>query len=177
MAAVGVIRRHPRGGYTWIWHENWDLTPPPAATECMIEYETYEAARQGAIDAGLAVTIPHFELWDERQEPPKTRTPADLLDKQIDKPEPVSARRAALQEAAGLIEGERDAEYGTPQENFTRAASIWRVLFPERDWTPADVARAMLGIKLARTPHGYKRDSLVDAIGYAAIAVELEETA
>jgi len=52
-----------------------------------------------------------------------------------------------------------------------------QVLFPERDWTPADVARAMLGIKLARTPHGYKRDSLVDAIGYAAIAVELEETA
>lgn len=88
-------------------------------------------------------------------------------------PDPTRVR--VLHEAAELIAGDRDKDYGPPEVNFRRIADIWQVQFPERQWTPADVARAMIGLKLARTPEGHKRDTLVDIAGYAAIGVELEE--
>lgn len=80
-----------------------------------------------------------------------------------------------LKEAAGLITGDRQEEYGTPQVNFQRIATMFQVLFPEREWTPADIAIAMLSLKLARGVQGYKRDTAVDAAGYAALWAELSE--
>lgn len=89
-------------------------------------------------------------------------------------PEP--ERSKVLSEADALINGDRQQEYGTPQVNFQRIADLWNVLIPGHTWTTGDVALAMLGVKLARAAQGYKRDTYVDIAGYAALAVELNET-
>lgn len=87
----------------------------------------------------------------------------------------VPIRQQILNEAASLIVGDREQDYGAPEDNFQRIADIWNVLFPEVEFTPAKVALAMLALKLARTPQGYKHDTAVDAAGYAALYAELSE--
>lgn len=87
----------------------------------------------------------------------------------------VTIRESILQEAAELIVGDREQDYGAPEDNFQRIADIWNVLFPGANFTPYKVAIAMAGLKIARTPQGYKRDTLVDLAGYAALAAELAE--
>jgi hypothetical protein len=96
----------------------------------------------------------------------------DTLLDEVDEPE----RSKVLAEANSLINGARQSEYGTPQVNFQRIANLWNVLIPGHDWKPGDVALAMLGLKMARAAQGYKRDTYVDIAGYAALAVELNET-
>lgn len=91
---------------------------------------------------------------------------------------PLPERSKVLREANDLINGDRQEEYGTPRVNFRRIADLWDVLVPrpDGDWTEGDVALALLGLKLARAVQGYKRDTYVDVAGYAALAVELNET-
>jgi hypothetical protein len=83
-----------------------------------------------------------------------------------------------LREAATLIAGDREAEYGTPQVNFGRIADLWNVQFRHllaegKTFTPKDVALGMTQVKLARAIQTPKRDSFVDAAGYVALAYEL----
>lgn len=84
-------------------------------------------------------------------------------------------REEILDEAGDIIVGDRQKEYGPPSVNFQRIADILKVLFPDRDWTPSDVALMMIALKLGRTPEGYKRDTAVDLVGYAALWAELSE--
>lgn len=86
-------------------------------------------------------------------------------------------RSQILSEANDLINGDREDDYGAPSDNFARIASIWNVLFPGSNFTPEKVALAMIGLKLARSPEGYKRDTAVDLAGYAALYAELSEEA
>lgn len=89
--------------------------------------------------------------------------------------EKAPVRVAILREAASLITGDRQKEYGSPEVNFQRIASIWNVLAPGHEFKPRDVALLMAGLKLARAAEGYKRDSAVDAAGYLGIYAELSE--
>jgi hypothetical protein len=90
-------------------------------------------------------------------------------------------RVAVLKEAASLITGDREAEYGTPQVNFQRIADLWNVqlahlLKDDVKIQPTDVALAMLQVKLGRAVQSPKRDTFVDIAGYAGLAFELSET-
>lgn len=84
-------------------------------------------------------------------------------------------RSQVLTEAEALVNGDRQADYGPPEVNFQRIATMWQVLFPERQWTPADAALAMAAVKLARAVQSPKRDTAVDLAGYAALWAELTE--
>lgn len=88
---------------------------------------------------------------------------------------PAATRSQILAEAEGLINGDRQADYGPPSVNFLRIATGWNILKPGLDFTPADVARMMAWVKLARSVEGYKHDTAVDLAGYAAIYGELSE--
>src|SRR6478609_2384349 len=79
---------------------------------------------------------------------PKDETATHFLDEQ-------PARVVALREAAQLITGDRQQEYGPPEVNFQRIADVWSVLLG-REFTPSEVALAMIGLKLARAAEGYK---------------------
>jgi hypothetical protein len=83
-------------------------------------------------------------------------------------------RVEALREAARIISGERDDQYGKPEENFERIAKIWEVIFGIPISTE-DVAMAMVGVKVARyaSKSGFQPDTWVDIAGYAACGYEV----
>lgn len=71
-----------------------------------------------------------------------------------------------LIEALALTKGDRQAQYGPPDQDFRRTADAWSSLFGW-DCEPWQVAQAMIVLKLSRLQHSKKRDSVVDVAGYA----------
>lgn len=100
-------------------------------------------------------------------------------------PSPVDTRPRRVQllhQSANLIDdqGQRSKDYGTPEENFTRIAKYWNILFAKnlkenREITPAQVSEAMALLKIARIGTSPTEDSFLDAQAYIAIAGELTE--
>lgn len=84
-----------------------------------------------------------------------------------------------LQEARRIINGKRDTDYGTPENNFARIAALWTAYLEGKPGgplpiTPQDTAQMMILLKVARliaTP-GH-RDSVVDLAGYAGTIEKL----
>ena len=77
-----------------------------------------------------------------------------------------------LDEAAAII-GERGANYGGVEDNFTNISLIM-ARTTNRMLSPYDIAMLMVAVKLARISQSPgKRDSYVDAINYLAFACEL----
>lgn len=79
----------------------------------------------------------------------------------------------AMNEAATIINGARNEEYGKPEDCFAAIAGAWSSMI-DKPLTPRDVARMMVVLKCIRDSHQSKHDNMVDAIGYAAIASEME---
>lgn len=86
----------------------------------------------------------------------------------------VSHREAMLHSAAQIISGQRDKQYGGPEENFGRIADLWTVIF-SRKFTKEEVAMAMIAVKLARhaSNSGFQPDTWTDIAGYAACGYEV----
>ena len=87
-----------------------------------------------------------------------------------EQPPRVEARR----EAAKIISGDRNKQYGGPEDNFTNIAKVWSVLF-KREFTTEDVAMAMVGLKVARyaANSGFQPDTWIDIAGYAGCGYEV----
>lgn len=81
-------------------------------------------------------------------------------------------RSEILKTAETLINGDRQEQYGTPQENFARIAVGWSVLLGH-DVTPSQVALCMAWLKMARLVNGPHDDSFIDGAAYMALAGEL----
>ena len=82
-------------------------------------------------------------------------------------------RQQALDTASSLIHGPRNADYGPPEVNFQRIADRWSQLL-RVDVEPWQVCVMMADVKIARLAEGYTEDSVIDLIGYAALAAELK---
>jgi hypothetical protein len=87
----------------------------------------------------------------------------------------------ALRDAANIITGDRDKQYGGPEENFERISKIWSIILGV-SITREDVAMMMVGLKVARYANksGFQPDTWVDIAGYAGCGYEvglLENTA
>ena len=74
--------------------------------------------------------------------------------------------KSVLQEADEVINGERQQDYGSQLQSFTRIAKLWSAVLGI-EVTAEQVALCMAGLKIARAMQGYHRDSLVDLAGYA----------
>ena len=92
-------------------------------------------------------------------------------------------RGQVLAEAARCVLGDREDDYGTPEDSFATIADFWTVYLmsgcvsPDADLCirPADVAAMMALLKIARILTGVsKRDNWVDLAGYAACGAEAE---
>ena len=83
-------------------------------------------------------------------------------------------RVEALREAAKIISGDRDIQYGGPEENFTRIAKIWSVILGITV-SQEDVAMMMVGLKVARyaSKSGFQGDTWIDIAGYAGCGYEV----
>lgn len=83
-----------------------------------------------------------------------------------------------LEEAAELLVGQRQEDYGTPEENFKRIAAYWSIRLSDYlkinvELEERIVAEMMALLKIARTANSPTRDTYLDLAGYAGIAAEL----
>ena len=96
-------------------------------------------------------------------------------------------REEILAAAQKCVCGDRDQDYGSPENSFKAIASMWNSylyaagLMENNDptvWkglTPKDIAAMMVLFKIARVATGHnKSDNWIDAAGYAACGGEVE---
>ena len=81
-------------------------------------------------------------------------------------------RTATLTAADNLINGQRQSDYGSPQENFACIGVRWSQIagVEIEAW---QVALMMADLKIARMAQGPHEDSFIDGCGYLALASEL----
>ena len=88
----------------------------------------------------------------------------------------VTARERILSRAKSCVLGDRDKEYGSPEDNFGTIATMWNAFLGTNGIQPSDVAAMLALVKVARIASGHaKEDSWVDLAGYAACGGELDE--
>lgn len=103
---------------------------------------------------------------------------------EVNRPAGVSktiTRAEILDAAKAIVTGEREQQYGKPEDNFRMIGNLWEIYLKARcldscgglDILPEDVAMMMSLLKIARIASGnYKADSFIDLAGYAACAGE-----
>lgn len=83
-------------------------------------------------------------------------------------------RDGILEKAKEIINGERQGQYGKPENSFQRIAEFWSG-YLGKELSDYDVANMMILMKVARNAGGvYKDDNWIDICGYAAIGAELQ---
>lgn len=84
----------------------------------------------------------------------------------------MASRKDILDSALKCVNGDRDQQYGKPENSFETIAQLWSV-YLRRMMSPEDVAAMMILMKCARISSGvYKEDNWVDIAGYAACGGE-----
>ena len=84
-------------------------------------------------------------------------------------------RARILREAEALICGPREADYGPPSISFARAAALATLATGHR-LTARDVVEVLHAVKTVRLRQDPAHpDSLVDRIGYGALAAEVSD--
>lgn len=82
-------------------------------------------------------------------------------------------RSDILQRAEQCVCGQREQDYGSPENNFQIIADLWTA-YKGVDFTATDVAMMMALLKIARIKSGTATDdSFVDLAGYAACGGEI----
>lgn len=81
-------------------------------------------------------------------------------------------RAEILDTAKSCVCGEREQDYGTPENNFALIGKLWEA-YMGVPFSPKDVAMMMALLKVARIKTGKSADSFVDLAGYAACAGEI----
>lgn len=88
------------------------------------------------------------------------------------KPEPWTRKRV-LSEAEKCVCGQRENEYGVPEDNFDRIAKMWSA-YMGVEFNPVDVSMFMVMLKAARIKSGGgTMDSFVDGCGYFSCGGEI----
>jgi hypothetical protein len=77
-----------------------------------------------------------------------------------------------LEEALRITGGDRQNQYGPPDQDFRRVAGMLNALFADKlkegqSFEPYNIAQMMILMKMSRQLHQRKRDNWVDAAGYA----------
>lgn len=93
-------------------------------------------------------------------------------------------RPEILDTAKKCVCGEREHDYGRPEDSFETIGLLWgnylraahlklKTVFAPNEVTPKDVAMMMALLKVARAANGDNPDNFVDLAGYAACAGEI----
>lgn len=85
----------------------------------------------------------------------------------------MSKRADILRKAEECVCGQREQDYGSPEDNFQIIADLWTAYLREQI-EPIDVANMMALLKIARIRSGSgTEDSFIDLAGYAACGGEI----
>ena len=89
-------------------------------------------------------------------------------------------RKEILDTAAKCVCGDREQDYGSPENNFETIGDLWTIYLAAENRlaarvTPKDVAAMLALLKIARIASGHaKGDNWIDLAGYAACGGEIE---
>ncbi len=84
-------------------------------------------------------------------------------------------RAEILDNAKKCVCGQREQDYGSPEDNFGIIGQLWTA-YLGKDISSVDVAMMMALLKIARIKSGTATDdSFVDLAGYAACGGEIED--
>jgi hypothetical protein len=85
-------------------------------------------------------------------------------------------KKDILDKAFQCVNGDREQDYGSVENNFQTIAKLWNAYLHTQDAISAkDVAAMMALLKIARISSGHnKSDNWIDLAGYAACGGELE---
>ena len=87
-------------------------------------------------------------------------------------------RKECLDDAIRHTTGQRQEDYGTPEDNFGRIAKLWSAYDGRVSFTAVDVAMMLALLKIARSKASIAHfDNYVDLAGYAACAAEIASEA
>lgn len=83
-------------------------------------------------------------------------------------------RDEILDAAQKCVSGNREQDYGNPEDSFNAIARLWSA-YIGYEFEAKDVAAMMALLKIARIASGHaKADNWVDLAGYAACGGEIE---
>lgn len=96
------------------------------------------------------------------------------IDSIVGTPTDTPTTRAEILDAAKkIVAGDREKQYGKPEDNFAVIAEFWTT-YIGHPISSEDVAIMMALLKIARIRSGnYKTDSFVDGVGYLSLAAEI----
>jgi hypothetical protein len=83
-----------------------------------------------------------------------------------------------MAEANALVNGDRQAAYGSPLQSYEAQAKVWSGMLADKlkeDLTAEDVVLLLTAMKLRRQAHKPKRDNVVDTHGYMLVLAHVEE--
>ena len=102
-----------------------------------------------------------------------TGTPTDTPT-ETDTPTDTPTTRAEILDAAKkIVTGDREKQYGKPEDNFAVIAEFWTT-YIGHPISSEDVAIMMALLKIARIRSGnYKTDSFIDGVGYLSLGGEI----
>lgn len=100
-------------------------------------------------------------------------TPTDTPT-ETDTPTDTPTTRAEILDAAKkIVTGDREKQYGKPEDNFAVIAEFWTT-YIGHPISSEDVAIMMALLKIARIRSGnYKADSFIDGVGYLSLGGEI----
>ena len=108
----------------------------------------------------------------------------DALDHWVNAVAPIPTG-SILDEAQGIIWGDREKTYGEPDVNLKRIATLWNAFLVSRykhgytgepyEITSEDVCWMMVLLKASRQMNTPKRDNLVDAAGYIGLIERIQK--
>ena len=140
------------------------------------------------LDLADGLGIPAFEFKDYFHHvtqglplpEPVTRTHS-VSNGPLDMPAEIPPRADVLHEAADLITGDRNAQYGPPTQDFQRSADAMTAMGYranlDQPIRPNDVAILVALVKISRLQHSpEKRDNWTDLAGYAGCGYECAVT-
>lgn len=82
-------------------------------------------------------------------------------------------RAEILSKASEIVNGQRQQDYGQPEDNFGHIARLWEA-YMGIEFSSVDVAMMMALLKIARIASGHAtEDSFIDLAGYAACGGEI----
>ena len=91
---------------------------------------------------------------------------SNMKDKSIE--EVINEEKTLLEKATEIVEGSREADYGSAYSNMKHIADIFNAI-TGRDLTPEEIAILNISQKLSRELFKHKEDNFVDIIGYIEV--------
>lgn len=103
----------------------------------------------------------------------KVGTPIDTPTAPVAPTDTPTTRAEILDAAKKIVTGDREQQYGKPEDNFAVIAKFWTT-YTGHPISSEDVAVMMALLKIARIRSGnYKADSFIDGVGYLSLAAEI----